>query len=140
MGENVCIYYPAESDKTYSAGSCGQGGRITDFDGDSVTITNPLGTTFRFEHADIHRIELEHDDGTPLLDDDCLDKSADCEGGVSYWNPGHGFRSWPRCDYHGRKRIERNADPYSMAAYGNSDVVPDWFDPTMAGERWNEDD
>ena len=139
MGDNVCIYYPAVSDERYSAGSCGQGGRITDTDSDSITITNGIGTTFRFEHGDIDRIELEHADGTTQIDDPCLEASMSCEGKVGYWNPGYGFRSWPRCDYHGQLRIQEHQKGDSMARYADSDLTPEWFDPTLAGERWEEE-
>lgn len=28
----------------------------------------------------------------------------------------------------------------SMEIYADSDLPPAWFDPTIAGERWSEDD
>jgi len=139
LGDNVCVYYPAVDLDRYSAGSCGQGGVILRYDEDSVTIVNPPGQEFRFEYGDIHRIELEHADGRPILDDTCIDASDECFGPVTYWNPGYGYRSFTRCDYHGTERIMRHQKDDSFERYADSDVAPSWFDPDIAGERWDDD-
>jgi len=35
------------------------------------------------------------------------------------------------------RRLERYEN--SIERYADSDVAPSWFDPSYAGERWNED-
>lgn len=43
-----------------------------------------------------------------------------------------------RCDAHWKARLEWQAQ--HDRAYPDSDVPPRWFDPTYAGESWNEPD
>ena len=71
---------------------------------------------------------------------ECLDDpdGTTCRGPVElWWSGGSHGRSWPRCTYHGEARLERYEN--SMERYADSDVAPDWFDPTYAGERWEDD-
>lgn len=70
---------------------------------------------------------------------DCLDAGrSPCVGPVEYRWPGYGYRSWPRCQRHGDERIEKaQAD---NEKYPDSPFAPDWFDPTAAGETWDEPD
>ena len=74
----------------------------------------------------------EHDD-----DIECLEANEDCEGPVEWCTVGSSLKAWPRCDYHFQRRLDRYED--SMERYADSDVEPDWFDPTYAGERWDDD-
>lgn len=74
-------------------------------------------------------------------DMECLDARDDdpCAGPVEYHSVDPGRqKAWPRCEKHWSKRLERREN--SMEKYADSDVAPDWFDPSYAGERWNEDD
>lgn len=69
---------------------------------------------------------------------DCLEASEDCDGPIALWySGGLNGRSWPRCTFHGERRLERFEN--SMERYADSDVAPDWFDPSYAGERWDDD-
>jgi hypothetical protein len=46
------------------------------------------------------------------------------------------LKSFARCEFHQAKRLEaaeRNRDM-------RGDLAPAWFDPSYAGERWDEDD
>lgn len=73
------------------------------------------------------------------LDDDerrCLDESPECSGEVTMWTT-DGLRWWPRCEFHGERRLERYES--SLERYAESDVAPDWFDPADIGERWDDD-
>jgi hypothetical protein len=60
-----------------------------------------------------------------------------CQGPVDYWTVGNSLKGWPRCDYHGQRRIDQYEN--SMERYADSDVPPPWFDPADAGERFDSD-
>ena len=68
---------------------------------------------------------------------ECLEEGnpADpCCGPVEYHNTG-GARSFPRCQHHAEERLEREMDNrrrYPM-------LQPADFDPSFAGERWDDD-
>jgi hypothetical protein len=69
----------------------------------------------------------------------CLDSSDECSGKVEYRTSlsGTGI-PYPRCDHHWSTRLkvqERINQDYAPF----SDVPPSGFDPTYAGERWNEE-
>lgn len=75
------------------------------------------------------------DDGTLA----CLNEDADCKGEVEYRMAlSSTGRSFPRCDHHWRLRLDEqeriNRD------YPDSPVAPSWFDPSYAGESWDEDE
>jgi hypothetical protein len=74
---------------------------------------------------------------TTLESDECLEYGPDCRGSVEYHTVGSSIRAWPRCEFHIEQRLEQYEDSIEM--YADSDVEPDWFDPTIAGERWSDD-
>jgi hypothetical protein len=70
--------------------------------------------------------------------DTCLEYGDECSGAVTYQLPMSGTGvSYPRCEHHADQRLalqERlNRD------YPDSPNPPAWFDPTYAGEHWDED-
>ena len=71
---------------------------------------------------------------------ECLDDRGEgtCSGPVEYHSidPGR-QRAFPRCDLHWNERLDRRQN--SMEMYADSDVAPSWFDPSYAGERWDEE-
>jgi hypothetical protein len=71
---------------------------------------------------------------------ECLEGPEGCSGAVEYRWPGYGDRNWPRCQRHGDARVAREED--AMRRYGNPDspCPPFGFDPSYAGERWDEED
>lgn len=77
----------------------------------------------------------------------CTDAHSDeygpCEGAVSdyYALSGSGL-TYPRCERHYGLYVERVQPRMDeiRRRYPDTDTPPDWFDPTYAGERWNEDD
>ena len=74
-----------------------------------------------------------------LTHDDCLEgHTGECRGDVEYHSvdPGRAG-SFPRCEHHWTQRLEQREN--SIERYENSDVPPDWFDPSYAGERWSDD-
>jgi hypothetical protein len=75
-----------------------------------------------------------------MNDDMCIDfhEEDPCRGPIEYHSidPGR-TRAWPRCEKHWGQRLERRE--HSMERYENSDIAPSWFDPSAAGERWEED-
>jgi hypothetical protein len=70
--------------------------------------------------------------------EECLEYGTDCLGDVDLHWVGTSTKAWPRCQFHAARRQQRYED--SIERYADSDVPPDWFDPSVAGERWNEDD
>lgn len=111
----------------------GQGGIVVSVDPDHLTIVNPLGTPFTYEPNDIDCIETE----VPYELSECIEYTPGvCRGEVQPFSP-RGFGGPLRCGHHIDKRIESYEN--SMERYANSDVVPDWFDPNYAGERWDDD-
>jgi len=70
----------------------------------------------------------------------CLDRhNGECTGEVEYRPPlSSTERRFPRCDGHWEKRLEKQREIDERYA-PNSDVPPLGFDPTYAGERWDED-
>lgn len=76
-------------------------------------------------------------EGDPLR---CLEAgSGECRGAVErWWNGDPEGKTWPRCEKHQRAREARKAN--SMEQYANCINPPSWFDPSYAGEQWNEDE
>ena len=71
---------------------------------------------------------------------ECLDMDrGPCGGSVEYREPlwGGSGRSFPRCAVHWGVRLEEHEA--HTAVYPDSPIAPAWFDPTAAGERWDED-
>ena len=73
---------------------------------------------------------------------ECIDGPDGCQGLVMkyYALSGSGER-YPRCDQHYSEYVMR-VQPLMdeiRARYPDTDVAPDWFDPTYAGEHWDED-
>ena len=71
---------------------------------------------------------------------ECLDQyQGDCTGEVEMRFPLSGTgKSFPRCKGHWEKRLDKQEEINRRYA-PNSDEPPDGFDPTYAGERWDED-
>ncbi|MFD7835657.1 hypothetical protein [Streptomyces sp. NPDC059761] len=73
---------------------------------------------------------------------ECLDKqsgSHSCEGYVTGRESESGTGTIIyRCAVGHRKAAARHAE--IRERYPDSSIAPDWFDPTYAGERWDEDD
>lgn len=71
--------------------------------------------------------------------EECLNYNPDeCRGPVAFHTTGDSLKAWPRCDFHQEQRQESYEN--SIERYANSSVAPSWFDPSYAGERWDEDD
>jgi hypothetical protein len=61
-----------------------------------------------------------------------------CEGEVEKREPLSATGVWhPRCDFHWEERQDKQAK--HLENYPDSPNAPAWFDPTAAGERWNDD-
>lgn len=68
----------------------------------------------------------------------CLDGPDDCSGRVEYRMALSATgRSFPRCDGHWGKRLGIQAG--IDRRYPDSPIPPSDFDPTYAGESWDED-
>ena len=70
--------------------------------------------------------------------EECLEHGveSECRGPVEMHTT-DGRRSWPRCTKHAADRLARFEN--SIERYADSDVEPSWFDPSYAGESWNDD-
>lgn len=126
LGDDVTLWY----------GGHGQGGIVQSFDDDTITL---LSGTARIVNVmpreGITSISVEE----PYDETECLDYADhDCSGPVEdWWSGGMNGRTWPRCTFHGERRLESYET--SMERYADSDVAPDWFDPAYAGGRWEDD-
>lgn len=88
-------------------------------------ITEPVGPPMSCEYIEPLKCLERHDNA--------------CTGAVEMRFPLSGTgRSFPRCDGHWSKRLALQEEITRRYA-PNSDVPPAWFDPTYAGERWDED-
>jgi hypothetical protein len=75
----------------------------------------------------------------------CLDEprregDSPCKGAVEYrFALSASGRNYPRCDGHWSARLD--AQDRHNRRYGHPDSVsaPSWFDPTYAGESWNDE-
>lgn len=115
---------------------CGRGGLFESMTPHEITIRcgeDGQGGIQTFPFTNVKWIEVER----AMPAEKCLDFSDQCQGPVDMRWPGEGHRSWPRCEYHNEQRIKAAED--SISKYANSDLVPDWFDPDYAGERWEDD-
>lgn len=124
VGQEITVWY--------GRGHSGQGGMVTGTDG-GIDLLAPGERQLRWELSEIARLTFD----APLPAEDCLDHSDECKGPVELWTTGTSMRAWPRCTFHRDKRWDSYEN--SMERYADSDVVPDWFDPSIAGERWEED-
>lgn len=80
------------------------------------------------------------DQPTPDEPLECLDRHDNgCTGAVEMRHPlsGTGI-PYPRCDGHWDSRLRRQEEINARYA-PFSDVPPAGFDPTYAGERWDDD-
>ena len=70
----------------------------------------------------------------------CMDRrDGNCRGPVEYRESLSGTGTpMKRCDGHHEKRLEKQREIEERYA-PNSDVPPEGFDPTFAGERWDEE-
>jgi hypothetical protein len=67
------------------------------------------------------------------------DSPSECRGPVELRTPLSATGTpFPRCDFHWDKRL--TLEDELRVNYPDSPIPPNWFDPTVAGERWNEDD
>ena len=67
---------------------------------------------------------------------ECLNSNSDCEGAVEYRYPLSGsMKSYPRCDHHWAERLKLQEQ--INRRYPASQ--PSDFDPSYAGERWDDD-
>ena len=79
---------------------------------------------------------MDEYDETP----ECLDSHHEdgCEGEVEYRFPLSGTgKSFPRCDKHWGQRLDKQAKINER--YPDSSMPPSDFDPTYAGERWDDE-
>lgn len=69
---------------------------------------------------------------------ECLEAhKGNCEGPVEFHATPGRVKAFPRCDKHWDERME--AFRGSIEEEALSPSPPDWFDPSAAGERWDED-
>lgn len=69
---------------------------------------------------------------------ECIDNPDECHGSVEMRPSLTGTgTAIPRCDFHWEVRLTREEELRQQ--YPDSPIAPSWFDPTAAGERWDDD-
>jgi hypothetical protein len=106
-----------------------------DLKGEQVRCTDDCGRVFE-SYEDLYRDAMGVPNPESLT---CLNHhEEDCSGRVELRTPLSGSgKSFPRCDAHWSKRLamqERN-----NRNYPDSPIAPAWFDPSNAGERWDDE-
>lgn len=97
----------------------------------------PVGT---YDHPE-HAFPLGAETVTCHGFAECLDHhEGDCKGPVEYRMPLSGTgRSFPRCEGHWDARLDREEQIRERYGHPDSSMPPSDFDPTYAGERWDDD-
>lgn len=73
-----------------------------------------------------------------VISEPCMDGPAGCDGPVAYRMPLSGTgQSFPRCQRHWFERLDRQAQ--IDRRYPDQPNAPADFDPTYAGEVWDDD-
>lgn len=118
-------------------GGCGQGGTVTAIDPDgAIEITGPAGNVTKVTKPDRFvpaAAEAEQDQYRTYGWDDFENRNEHRDEFPSEAAELAYDIGWSDASRYG----DRNRD--SIARYADSDVVPEWFDPTIAGERWDDD-
>lgn len=126
----------------FGGGNLGQGGTITsiykhpDTNEMAVAILTPLG-----DYIDILDPEwFEREDDRQAVDDARLAGWDDYESDKPF-DPGYDEDHLCEAYSHGWSEAVKygNKNRDSIARYADSDVEPGWFDPSYAGERWEDD-
>lgn len=76
----------------------------------------------------------KYDPNTQPLE--CMNFDEECEGPVEMHSL-DGLKWWPRCELHFGVRVDQYEN--SIERYANSDIPPSWFDPSYAGESWDNE-
>lgn len=72
-----------------------------------------------------------------MSDLECIQSNDDCQGKVEYREPLSGTgKAFPRCEHHWELRLIAQAD--INRRYGSPSAPPD-FDPSYAGETWEDE-
>ena len=119
-------------------GNSGLGGVVTELHDRFVVLLS--GTAQ-------HRNEVMRDEvaywqtEVPFEAEECTNYNPEhCSGPVEMWYPGSGHRSWPRCTFHGEKRLK---DASELERYADSDVAPPWYHDSdeyyVTGQEWDDD-
>lgn len=77
---------------------------------------------------------------TLTIDLECINSGDEtgCKGEVEYRPPLSGTgRSFPRCDKHWEERLD--TEERLRRDYPDTSTPPSWFDPSYAGESWDND-
>ena len=69
----------------------------------------------------------------------CLDdEQGNCAGDVEFHESLAGTGTMiPRCERHFEEHLDR--DQERRKDFPDSPIAPDWFDPTYAGETWDDE-
>lgn len=113
----------------------GQGGTVTALTPELVVSVGATSHAFPVGLFTAGEREIEVE--VPLEASECVNYGPDCKGAVDYFDPAGRSRGVPRCGHHVDERIDRYEN--SSERYAFSAVVPDWFDESYAGERWDSE-
>lgn len=124
-GAHITVWYGRNGHK-----GCGQGGTLVEWTvAGHIRLVDPLGEEHHFFDDTIDYVTAE----VPYAPDECLEYGEHCRGPVDMVWAG-GDRSWPRCTFHGERRLQRYEESIK-----DSDLAPSWLDESYAGERWDDE-
>lgn len=133
VGEEVTIWKMEGGHLTY-----GQGGMVTSLS--PAVVIRAAGTDHTYDRAAFDpengwAAEVE----VAFAATECIEYGAaglDCAGPVDPFDPTGACSGPLRCEHHRDLRADRYAN--SIESYAHSASAPSWFDPTYAGESWDE--
>lgn len=112
----------------------GQGGIVTAL---TPEVVMTVGSTMHSFDASRFGTDFELVAERPTDPRECVNFGPDCRGEVDWFDPSGRGRGAQRCGHHRDVRAEQYED--SIERYAYSAMPPSWFDPTYAGESWDEE-
>lgn len=105
-------------------------------DGSLEFITGTAHVRDRYSAEELKGAVISVPVAIPLSE--CIEHSTECNGVADYHASQSGLTSAIRCDFHWIRHCERMEK--MRRDYPDSPFAPSWFDPSYAGEVWDDTD
>jgi hypothetical protein len=127
LGMELSLYWP---------GNGGVGGTVEALSADGLTIVGGTARVVR-EYTVAQLLGANISQEVAYDRSECIEFGDTCKGPVDDYSSRSGMTSAKRCDGHWFAHCDRlNA---ISRDYPDSPSAPSWFDPSYAGESWDED-